>query len=200
MIQHHCHRTQTLILSALCTLLSAFSTSCSSEQDTLPNIVTEMADIHTDETGKTKTLELDNGQIYDIANPSTGLKEEQTYRALVNFVHDESTATLYSSQGAYVLKDSTETPKTDPVKVISIWRTSRYINLHLAPLTQGGTQHWGFLTDSVVDGHQYLHLHHNQNGDPTSYTTDVYASMPIEGNVPITLRIKTFDGEKTFEL
>lgn len=188
------------MLPALFTLHFLLYTSCSSEQEPYPCIFTELADVHTDAEGKTVTLELDSGEKFNISNPSTGQKKEHTYRVLVSFIPNEQQVTLYSVKPAHLLCDSTATPKTDPVKVLSVWRTKRYVNLHLAPLSQGGTQHWGLITDSVINGHKYLHLHHNQNGDPTSYTTDAYASLPIEGTSPITLRINTFDGEKTYDL
>lgn len=199
MIQHR-HKVRSLPLCLLCALHFTLFTACSSEQDTYPNVITEMADIHTDEAGNTTTMELDNGQAFGITNPTSGLKSSHTYRVLAGYVALGDKATLYSSQGAYILNDSTLTPQNDPTRVVSVWRTDRYINLHLAPLTQGGIQHWGIITDSIVGEHRYLYLHHNQNGDPTSYTTDVYASLPIEGNDRITLRIKTFEGTRTFEL
>ena len=80
-----------------------------------------------------------------------------------------------------------------------------YINLHLAPLTQGGNHSWGFITDSIgTDGHRYLSLHHRQNGDPLSYTQETYASIPLEEldsmteGDSITLSIHTFKGIKTW--
>lgn len=200
MIPHHRHIFLGLLLTALFSVSSSFFTSCSEEHDAYPNVITELADIHTDAEGKTVKLELDYGKIFDITNPMIVEQTEHTFRVLVSFIPQDDKATLYSSQGAYILSDSTETPKTDPTKVLSVWRTQRYINLHLAPLTQGGVQHWGIITDSIVGEHRYLHLHHNQNNDPTSYTTDVYASLPLEGNERITLRAETFEGTKTFEL
>lgn len=199
MITHHHPFVSGLLLSALFALHFSLFTSCTEEHDPYPNVITELADIHTDAAGKTVKLELDNGKIFDITNPLTVEQTEHTFRVLVGFVPQDNKATLYSSQGAYLLDDSTATPKTDPVKVLSVWRTERYINIHLAPLTQGGTQHWGIITDSIVGEHHYLHLHHNQNGDPTSYTTDVYASIPIERSIPVTLRVNTFNGTANYE-
>lgn len=197
---HHRHIALSIPLWLLCALHACLFTSCSQKQDTYPSVITELADIHTDAEGKTVSLELDNGNTFDIANPLTTPQKEATFRVLVGYVQQGSKAHLYSSQGAYFLNDSTATPKTDPTKVLSVWRTKRYINLHLAPLTQGGVQYWGIITDSIVGGHKYLHLHHNQNEDPASYTMDTYASLPIDGDEQITLRVKTFEGTKTFEL
>lgn len=200
---HHRHIVWGSLLSVLFALHIALVTSCSSDEDAYPNIVAEMADIHIDQSGKTSQFELDNGKTFSITNPLSAEKmENKTLRALVEYVPDsDNKATLYNCTMAHVLSDSTATPHTDPVKVLSVWRTDRYINLHLAPLTQGSAKHgWGIITDSIVDGHYYTTLHHNQNGDPTSYTTDVYASLPIERSVAVTLRIKTVEGTKTFEL
>ena len=114
-------------------------------------------------------------------------------------------ATLYQMIGVHVLRDSTACAAHDPLKAIAVWKSGSYINLHLAPLTQGGNHSWGFITDSIgTDGHRYLSLHHRQNGDPLSYTQETYASIPLEEldsmteGDSITLSIHTFKGIKTW--
>ncbi len=76
--------------------------------------------------------------------------------------------------------------------------------MYLSPLTQGGKQYWGFITDSIKGGHAWVSLHHNQNADPLSYTQPTYASLPvdsikgIQAGDSITLRINTFNGTQTW--
>lgn len=145
---------------------------------------------------------LDNDTELPLSNPQTGLKPNVTYRALAGFALDNGKVRLYSLKSATLLRDSTSVAQCDPVNVTSIWRTRRYINLHLLPKTQGGEQSWGFITDSIVGNHAYLRLHHRQETDPTSYSTDVYASLPLkllEAN-QFTIRINTFSGTKEWEL
>ena len=123
---------------------------------------------------------------------------------LCGYVPSGENATVYQVQSAYYLRDSTKIAKTDPTGVKSAWRAGKYINMYLSPLTQGGTQYWGFITDSIKDGHAWVSLYHNQNADPLSYTQLTYASLPVdsikgiqEGDV-ITLSINTFNGLQTW--
>ena len=52
--------------------------------------------------------------------------------------------------------------------------------MQLAPLTQGGTQYWGYLVDEVSGNTTHISLHHRQNDDPLSYTQTVYASITTD--------------------
>lgn len=197
-------------------LFSLFTSSCSHDDDApYPNLITEMADLYTDEQGMLDKLVLDNNTSYEISNRKSGYHPKALYRVLCDFLPSDGKAEIYRLTGAYILRDSTSAVRHDPVTLRSAWRSPRYINLHLAAKTQGGTQYFGFAIDSIVattetDGtahqHAYLSLHHNQNGDPTSYTGELFASLPLDSlkdfdkQAPITLRIHTFDGKKTFEL
>jgi hypothetical protein len=188
-------------------LLVAALASCNNGDDDAsdfyPNILTEFAMIRTDDAGTMIELTTDNEQTYTITNPQEGYDKNANYRAVCGYVADGHKATLYHATGAYMLRDSTQLAyDSEPVKVTSVWQSGRYINLHLSPLTQGGTQYWGYRIDETSGNTTHISLHHKQNGDPLSYTTTVYASFCIDefesipaGNL-IALHIKTFDGEK----
>ena len=168
-----------------------------------PPLVTELADCPTDAGGTMTAILLDDGTRLTLTNPQTGLRANVTYRALTGFTRTDGMATLYSLTPAALLRDSTSVAHCDPTAVASLWRTSRYINLHLLPKTQGQAAHaWGFITDSITDRHAYLRLHHRQGQDPTAYSTDQYASLPLD-LVPadrFTIRIETFQGLREWEL
>lgn len=192
------------LLSFVFSLLPFVLLSCSDDKDDgpYPSIVSEMADCPTNSEGTMVKIVLDNDAELPLSNPQTGLKPNVTYRALAGFALDNGKVRLYSLKSATLLRDSTSVACCDPVNVASLWRTHRYINLHLLPKTQGGEQSWGFITDSIVGNRAYLRLHHRQGTDPTSYSTDVYASLPLkllEAN-QFTLRINTFSGTKEWEL
>lgn len=182
-------------------------TSCSDDEDDAPYpaIVTEMADCPTDAQGKMTQIVLDDDTRLALTNPQTGLKASVTYRALAGFTRQSGNlATLYSLRAAVLLRDSTAVAQSDPTHVVSLWQTSRYINLHLRPMThaQAEGHTWGYVVDSIVGGHAYLRLHHRQGPDPTSYSTDVYASIPLGGIEAdrYTLTIQTFQGKREWEL
>ena len=192
------------LLSFVFSLLPFVLLSCSDDKDDgpYPSIVSEMADCPTNSEGTMMKIVLDNDTELPLSNPQTGLKPNVTYRALAGFALDNGKVRLYSLKSATLLRDSTSVAQCDPVNVTSIWRTRRYINLHLLPKTQGGEQSWGFITDSIVGNRAYLRLHHRQETDPTSYSTDVYASLSLkllEAN-QFTIRINTFSGTKEWEL
>ena len=192
------------LLSFVFSLLPFVLLSCSDDKDDgpYPSIVSEMADCPTNSEGTMAKIVLDNDAELPLSNPQTGLKPNVTYRALAGFALDNGKVRLYSLKSATLLRDSTSVAQCDPVNVTSIWRTCRYINLHLLPKTQGGEQSWGFITDSIVGNRAYLRLHHRQGTDPISYSTDIYASLPLkllEAN-QYTIRINTFSGTKGWEL
>ena len=192
-------RSYLLILGLICLA------SCSNnEDDTYPSIITEMADLYTDGEGVMEKFTTDAGVTYQIINGQGDLQPKALYRILCGYVPSGNSATLYQVQGVNYLRDSTKIAKTDPIGVKSAWRAGKYINMYLSPLTQGGTQYWGFITDSIKNGHAWVSLHHNQNADPLSYTQPTYASLPVdsikgiqEGD-NITLCINTFNGLQTW--
>lgn len=192
----------TFFLTPLLLLFTSFSlSSCRDDNDDspYPSLITELVDCPTNSEGTMVKIVFDNDTELPLSNPQMDLKPNVTYRALAGYTLDGRKATLYSLKAAALLRDSTSVACYDPVNVASLWRTRRYINLHLLPKTQGEGQHaWGFITDSIRGQHAYLRLHHRQGTDPTSYSTDVYASLPLAlvDADTITLRIRTFSGTK----
>ena len=170
-----------------------------------PNVITEFALIRTDALGTMTELTTDAGRSYTLSNPQVGYARNVQYRAVCGFVPDGATATLYQITSAYMLRDSTELAyEPDATGVVSAWLSGHFINMQLSPLTQGGTQYWGYRIDGISDGVTHISLHHRQNGDPLSYTQTVYASISIDDFelVPtgskITLHVKTFKGDQTW--
>ena len=173
--------------------------------DFYPNVITEFAMIRTDASGAMIELTTDDNRTYTLSNPQEGYDKNAMYRAVCGFVPDGRTATLYNAIGAYMLRDSTELGyEPDPIKATSVWQSGRYINMQLAPLTQGGTQYWGYRIDGVKGRTTHLSLHHRQNNDPLSYTETVYASLSVDDfeTIPagdsIALHIKTFSGDRVW--
>lgn len=185
-------------------LLLLFSCKDSGD-DVYPNVVTEFAMIRTDASGTMVELTTDDERTYTLNNPQEGYDKNVIYRAVCGFVPDGQTATLHNATGAYMLHDSTALAyEPDVTGAVSVWQSGRYINMQLAPLTQGGTQYWGFRIDEVKGRTTHLTLHHRQNNDPLSYTQTVYASISTDKleTVPagdsISLHIKTFKGEQVW--
>ncbi len=194
----------TIHLTAFVVILLGITTACSvtDEEDTgyfYPSVVTELAELETNESGKIYKIINDGGETFHLVNPRSGYQPKVVYRALVGYEvtsrsASRSEAYLRNLHDALLLRDSTERPRqADPVKVVSTWRAGNYINLMLAPRTQGGKQWWGYRVDSLRHRyggwHLFVSLHHSQNGDPASYTETEYASLYVkklpEYDVPI---------------
>ncbi|MBR6031965.1 MAG: hypothetical protein IKP36_08410 [Bacteroidaceae bacterium] len=192
-----------LLLFAVC--LASCSSDDDDASDFYPNVITEFAMIRTDDAGRMTAFTTDDNRTYTIANPQEGYDKNVRYRAVCGYVPDGQTATLYNATGAYLLRDSTELAyEPDAIKVTSVWLSGRFINMQLSPLTQGGTQYWGYRCDSVRSRTTHISLHHRQNGDPLSYTQTVYASLHVDSlkTVPsgdsIALHIATFKGDRVW--
>ena len=182
--------------------------SCSGDNDSsdfYPNVITEFATIRTDDAGTMTEFTTDDERTYTVANPQSGYEKKVNYRAVCGYVTDGQTATLCHATGAYLLRDSTELAYApDAINVTSVWISGRYINMQLSPLTQGGTQYWGFRYEKVSGRTTHYSLHHRQNGDPLSYTQTVYASIHVDSlkAVPsgdsIALHFSTFKGDRVW--
>lgn len=192
-----------LISGLIC--LGTLMSSCSREEDTYPSIITEMADLYTDSHGVIVKFTTDAGVTYQVTDGQNDLEPDAIYRILCGYVPSGEKATIYQAQGVYILRDSSAVAKTDPTAVKSVWKGGGYINMYLSPFTQGGTQYWGFITDSIRNGHAWVSLHHNQNTDPIFYSQPAYASLPIDSikgiqkGDDITLSINTFNGLQTWD-
>ncbi|MBO4642274.1 MAG: hypothetical protein J5661_05410 [Bacteroidaceae bacterium] len=195
-----------ILLLCLTLAFTWMLTGCSSDDEgTYPSIITEFANMKTNESGVMKSFTTDDNHTYQITNLLEGYLHNTLYRVVCGFVPEGNKARVYQLYGAYLLRDSLKQAQRDPTGVVSAWRRGRFINLHLSPLTQGGTQYWGFITDSIHPQHTFLSLHHRQGEDPLSYTKTVYASIPLDSIATynatdtVTLVIQTFQGAKRFD-
>ncbi len=188
-------------------LLTVFLTACSEEDaETFPSLYTEFVCLHTNAQGEATHIVTDHGITYSIRNRVTELTPDSTYRLLCDYEKPQHGASqdvlIYQLQYVYSLADSTLCASADPVNVASVWLSGSYINMHLQPLTQGGTQYWGYCVDSTAARRLFLSLHHRQGADPASYTRSTYASLhtdsldAIQQGDTITLNINTYQGLK----
>lgn len=167
-----------LLLALPLTLLVACSDD---DNEAYPALITEFANLETSESGALSAFTNDAGRRFVITNTADGYTPNTVYRVVAGYTDEgDGRARLYTLAAARVLRDSTAIRRQDPTGVVAVWRAGKYINLHLAPMTHGGTQYWGFAVDSVRDSRHYLSVHHNQGRDQYSYTDYVYASLPVD--------------------
>lgn len=194
--------------------------ACAEEREPYPDIITEMADIHTDHTGRLCDMLTDDGRHYAISNTNIALHRPDTvYRAVAGFVPEQATASssplsarIYALTAAQVLADSTAVVRHDPTGIESMWAEGSYINMQLTAKSQGGIHRWGYAVDSWVmagiDGRRsarhYLSVHHVQGTDPQSYSTTWYCSIAVpaipqyQAGDTVTVTVHTFTGAKSW--
>ena len=193
-------------------------TACDKEDDGYfyPSLITEFAELQADGTGTGVSFTTDGGEDYAINSPLGGLQPDAVYRVVCGYEPTGGlrdglpVARLYTLENAVLLQPS-EAPSAEdePTGVTAVWRGGGYLNLQLTPKTQGGTQLWGYRTDSVrtaASGQAFYHfsLYHRQPDDPYSYSATVYASLPlfqVDGLQPgdsLSFTALTFEGRKTW--
>lgn len=181
-----------------------------------PSLITEFAELLSDETGLGTSFTTDSGETYAANTPLQGLQPKSVYRIVCGYEPTGETrgglpvARVYTVDNVALLQPTEEPAAEDePTNIAAVWRGADYLNLQLSPKTQGGTQLWGYRTDSITstpDGRRTFHLslYHRQPDDPYSYSTTVYASLPLfqveelQPGDSLTFTGLTFNGRKTW--
>ena len=150
------NRLPTLLLLTFC--LASVMSCKKDDADPYPSIVTQFANIYSNEQGELYKFTTDEEQTYTIASPIGGYNKNRIYRGMCGYVPEGGTARLYQLAPVYILRDSTRQKRQDATDAYSVWMTKHYINMQLKPLTQGGNHYWGFNVDSVRGKTEHLSL------------------------------------------
>lgn len=126
-----------LFLSLLCML---FLGACK-EDYSYPNVLTELAEVKTDNEGRLKQLTTDNGSQYaiKIQSAENKFRPDTTYRMLTVFELFEGPNHPLKVYSAHPVFSKIAQPesffkegiKTDPVDIQSIWQSGNYLNFIL---------------------------------------------------------------------
>lgn len=195
--------------------LSLFA--CGDDDDyTYPSLISEFADVQTDDSGTFTYIHTDNGESLPIVNShelaAEGITPDTLYRVLSRYELVDKGAKLYAIQAipAPLPLPPTDFPdgvKADPLEMQSLWRGGNYLNMILLVKAQKGKHTFCFIEDSLVvspsDGHTilYLRLYHDAGDDIQAYTQKAYLSVPLSQYADrltvgdsISLRIPTAQG------
>lgn len=198
----------------LCVACVAFCmVACGDDDDEgshIPSYITDFMLVSTDAKGYITTVTLDDGSIYPVTTQKRMTDyPDTTLRCRANYTLDEGQLRLYGVGKVFAQKpvpasafrlilngvsyDGEEYIPRDPVKVVSMWKSGGYINLHLGLMTTGnGVHQYAFCEDSP--GHYSL-VHLRPYADAESYTEQIFMSMPIpEGMEELTFSVYTYDG------
>lgn len=211
---------RTSVLCFLFVLTAFLHSGCSDEGDVhYPSLVTEFAEVFTDNTGAVYSFVNDKGKAFVPRQKITTERPDTVLRCICRYaIGDSDVVDVYGVEHVYSQypfpADSVKNVSVHPVNMRSVWKSGGYINMHLGFLTTGVGKHtFGFVLDSIsssaAEGKSivYASLFHNRpDEDDESYTEKVYMSMPIGKYVDsydsIQFSVLTYDGivKRTFPL
>ena len=175
--------------AVFCVLLCWAMTACSDDAEPLPAYVQTLADLEVGNPASRQTLILEDGERCGLLNMLSGVRPDTLLRVSVAYTAhpDKGGLRLYACEPIFSpmpqVMQATDTLRTDPVKVISVWKTQhRWVNLRLDIPMGGQAKHvCGFVQEWRADAQPKLRitLYHDQGGDGQQYTTRTYMSIPI---------------------
>lgn len=206
--------TVVLLLLLLCIFMV---TSCSDDEDgrPLPPYVQTLCELVTDSVGRAAMVRFDDGHECAVKNHIDGLTPDSIYRIQATTLEDSEGVSLWNAQGVisplprlFQLNEL----KTDPLEVVTAWRTERYVNLRLRATSDSRTPHYLSFADSGVARHpdgrrtKVITLHHDGNGAEAHYTAELVTSCPVyhltdqlrHGTDSVRLVVHTPKGKYTF--
>lgn len=199
-------------------ILLAFTTSCEEDDGTkAPSLITDFVEAHTSSEGRISRITTDAGTNFAVTQDIRTEVGDTTYRCICTYTREENPkgthATIYSishiySQPPRPASEFKEKPN-DPVKVTSVWKTGKYVNIILGVMTTGQGHHeYAYSEDSTTtnsEGTSTTHIslvHKRPAEDAESYTQTVYLSIPVtqyyKNGSNVSISIPTYEGQKTF--
>lgn len=175
--------------AALLILLLPFCFSCSDDDgETAPPYVTTLGELLTGAGGKAVTFIPDGYTPRNVTSTHSGLAADSLYRVMVralyteeNNVHLQQVAAVLSPMPRHIAE---EKQKCDPVEVLALWGSGRYVNMRLALHTATEPHAFAFIEkgiEELPDGTRCLrlHLYHDRGNNPEYYTRETHLSCPI---------------------
>ena len=177
---------------------------------TTPNLNTEFCDMYINADNRAATITLDDGTVLDIL--SQGIRSnvaDTIIRSVVTYTLKDSKPQIYSNNVAFCAqarpKSHFKITPHDPMKVISVWKGGKYINMVLGEMTNKVSNHsYGYFIDEVKNRKLYVSfIHYRPSDDPESYTEKKYFSMYLDnpyvsGYDSVAISITTYEGNRTY--
>lgn len=187
-------------------LLCMFSVGACKEDYSYPNVLTELAEVQTDEKGGLKELTTDRGETFTVAKYTSTITftADTLYRMLTVFEPIEANSNqllVYTAQPVFSelplpfeqVKDSM---KTDPVDIQSIWRSGNYLNMILHVQTKEKPHEFHFVDQGICPYNQKpegnspqaeqkrqvleLTFYHDRKEDYEAFTSKYCFSIPLK--------------------
>ncbi|MCF0235539.1 MAG: NigD-like N-terminal domain-containing protein [Bacteroidaceae bacterium] len=164
-------------------------TSCSDDEAVPAPVRFDLCEVVTGTDGYALSYVMDDGQRLLPANKFRQLRPDTTYRALLGYqINHEGKAAVHQLSmmlAPLARRYGQEQLRTDPVRITSLWRSARYVNLRVGIPRSGQHAHYlGFHEVGVqhnADSTRTLELQlfHDARGDRADFYDDVTLSCPL---------------------
>ena len=187
-------------------LLCMLSIGACKEDYSYPNVLTELAEVQTDENGHLKELTTDRGETFIVGKyaSTTRFTADTLYRMLTVFepLQEHPNQLLVHvvqpifSEYPIPVKQLEDGIKTDPVDIQSIWRAGNYLNMILHIQTKEEPHKFHFVDHGIYPydeqpnsdapqaskGKQVLELtfYHDRKEDYEAFTSNYCFSIPLK--------------------
>lgn len=178
----------------LCTLVF-LTVSCGDENYHYPNVITELADLHTGPDGELCRLVNDRQEEWEVISASDKKHPADTvFRVLSMYEPWEETegkkqAYLYSAKSVFaqpaIPVGEFQAPiARHPVEIERMWLAGNYLNMVLLVQVKDQPHEYRFVEESITTGENGSHtlcfsLGHNRKDDYEAYTEKVFMSLPL---------------------
>lgn len=197
-------------------LALSFVAGCGDDDDILDNYRFDLCELETDIQGRLAHLRFDDGRILVPTKSYNRLTPDSLYRVLAVYVPTPDGKAEIRQLGAVIsplpLIFERQPVVTHPVRVLTVWRTPRYLNLRVAISRSTFEKHiFGFAEEGIekLDNGKRrlrLRLYHDRNGDAAHYDEETYLSCPTypydhrltRGVDSVTMVVNTPQGEQRF--
>lgn len=181
----------TIVVFFLIVLCAFMVMGCSSDEadDVLANYKYVICEAVTGADKHIATLRYDDGSEWSVTNVAEAATADTIYRVEAAVIEDidgrhVTLGGLSPVVSPFPFVHGSQPVRRDPVEVVTMWRSPRYVNMRIAIARGGGPHGIGFCDDGIVhypDGRKTrcFSLYHDKNGDPENYSSEYILSCPV---------------------
>ena len=184
-------------------VIIAFFYSCEKETERIDNLLVEFATVL--KAGSTVSFKLDNGTNL-ISEKSTTYELENGNRVLMNYTPLENNNIKINNirkvfMESYQDKGYPEKVIKDPIKVISIWQSGKYLNMSFVVDYHSKTHTTGLFRDTQAEEPTF-HFSYSREKNPPGAPTQTYLSFNMEKleDENFTVIITTYEGVRKYKI
>jgi len=164
--------------------------ACGKDVYHFPDASREFFTAYTASDSTIQAIELDNGAYFKVIENTSNRKgtPDSVYRFIGYYEVLDEGVKLYSANRTVsslpVPLAEIDSLCTDPLDMVSIWKSGRFLNMRLALKHGNGEHEFGFAEDSIRQmkgqNHLWFSFQHFADGDMEAFTDFVYASIPLK--------------------